>query len=459
MTHRPIPLTPLPLTRLVGALQSLVEGKLWRKVVLGFGLGVLIGFTLGPELGWVRGSVASVLVEWAALPGTLFLAMVQMIVVPLVFASIIGGLAANDDTKKLRALGIRAGLYFTSTTVIAISLGLAVAFVIRPGRFVAESLVPSGAAPQAGASSFPTLGAAPQMLVSLLPENPLAALANGQMLEIVLFAFVVGIALVVMPESKARPMLDLLESMQSVCMTVVEWAMKLAPLAVFGLSIRLTATLGLDALAGIAAYMGTVLLGLLLLAAAYGLMIAVFARRSPLAFFRAARDVQLLGFSTSSSAAVMPLSMRTAENAMGVRPEVARFVIPLGATINMDGTALYQGVAAAFLIQVYGVDVGIGGIALLVVTVVAASIGAPAAPGVGIVILAGVLEGVGIPTGGIALLLGVDRLLDMARTGVNVTGDLTAAVVLDRWLSPEPAEPLRAAPESERPLGAPAPQP
>ena len=443
MTDRPesgvpriIALTSAPLNRLAGALHGLREGKLWRKVIVGLALGVLFGFALGPDVGWVSPSAAIVIVEWVALPGTLFLATIQMIVVPLVFASIIGGLAAHDDTAKLRTLGIRAGIYFASTSAIAIIIGLTVAFLVRPGDLIDRSMldgVSNHASNPGGPMQMPSLADVPDTLITLLPENPLHALASGQMLQIVLFAFVMGVALVVMPVNKAQPLIDLLESLQGVCMTVVTWAMRIAPVAVFGLSVRLTAKVGVDALVGIAAYVGTVLLGLLLLTAAYAVVVLLLARRSPVSFFRAIRDVQLLGFSTSSSAAVMPLSMKTAEEDLGVGPETARFVIPLGATVNMDGTALYQGVAAAFLIQVYGVEMGFGAMALLVVTVVAASIGAPAAPGVGIVILAGVLDNIGIPSAGIALIVGVDRILDMARTGVNVTGDLTAAVVLERW--------------------------
>lgn len=217
-------------------------------------------------------------------------------------------------------------------------------------------------------------------------------------------------------------------------MTVVRWAMMLAPVAVFGLLSQLTAKLGVDALLGMTVYVGTVLLGLLLLFLVYLVIIFVVAQQSPLLFIRSVRDVLLLAFSTSSSAAVMPLSIRTAEEKLKVRPSVSQFVIPLGATINMNGTALYQGVAAIFLAQVFGVDVGLGGMTLIVLTAVGASIGAPATPGVGIVILSMVLGTVGIPAAGIALIMGVDRILDMSRTAINVSGDLVAAKLMDRWV-------------------------
>jgi Na+/H+-dicarboxylate symporter len=261
---------------------------------------------------------------------------------------------------------------------------------------------------------------------------------------------VVGVALVMMAPQQSKPMLDLLGSLQEVCMTVVKWAMWLAPYAVFGLIAQLTAKLGLDALLGMAVYVGTVLASLLLMLIVYLIIIFLVARQRPLAFLMAVRDVLLLAFSTSSSAAVMPLSIKTAEDKLGVRPSVSQFVIPLGATINMNGTALYQGVAAIFLAQIFGVDIGAGGMVLIVLTAVGASIGAPATPGVGIVILSMVLASVGIPASGIALIMGVDRILDMSRTAINVCGDLVAAKLMDRWVGGKTTAEEQAAEEAIR---------
>jgi Na+/H+-dicarboxylate symporter len=274
----------------------------------------------------------------------------------------------------------------------------------------------------------------PQKIITLLPANPLNSMVESNMLQVVIFAMVMGVALVMMAPAQSKPMLDLLGSLQEVCMTVVRWAMLLAPIAVFGLLAQLTAKLGLDALLGMAIYVGTVLLGLFLLFVVYLLIIFIVARQNPFSFIKSVRDVLLLAFSTSSSAAVMPLSIKTAEEKLQVRPSVSQFVIPLGATINMNGTALYQGVAAIFLAQVFGIDIGMGGMALIVLTSVGASIGAPATPGVGIVILSMVLGTVGIPAAGIALIMGVDRILDMSRTAINVAGDLVATKVMDNWV-------------------------
>jgi Na+/H+-dicarboxylate symporter len=257
---------------------------------------------------------------------------------------------------------------------------------------------------------------------------------KGEMLQVVLFSLIIGFALVTMVSNHAKPLLELLGSIQEVCMTVVRWAMYLAPLAVFGLLAQITIKVGFEALLGMAAYVGTVLLALLLLLCFYLLIVFFVSGKSPLAFMGAIREAQLLAFSTSSSAAVMPLSLKTAKEKLKVRPSISEFVIPLGTTINMDGTALYQGAATVFLAQVFGIELGLSALVLIVVTTVAASLGTPATPGVGIVILSLVLESAGIPTAGIALILGVDRILDMSRTVLNVTGDFTACLVMDRWV-------------------------
>ena len=258
------------------------------------------------------------------------------------------------------------------------------------------------------------------------------------MLQVILFAIIIGVALMMMSQPQAKPLLDLLASLQEVCMTVVRVAMRIAPVAVFGLMAQLTTKIGLEILIGMAIYVGTVLLGLAVLLAFYMLLLFSVSRMSPAEFIRATREVLLLAFSTSSSAAVMPVTIRTVEEKLNVKPSVSQFVIPLGTTINMDGTALYQGVAAIFLAQVFGINVGVGGMLLIIVTAVGASIGSPGTPGIGIVILSLVLDSVGIPVAGIALIMGVDRLLDMCRTMVNVCGDMVATKVLERWIGESP---------------------
>jgi Na+/H+-dicarboxylate symporter len=436
-THR---IHPLPLKYLSSSLDKLIKGRLWLKVLIGMVLGVATGVVLGPAVGLVAPETASAIGNWLALPGQLFLILIQMIVIPLVFASVIRGLTSGGSIEQLRRLGLRVAIYFVFTTAVAISIGMALALAIRPGQYIDSAMVQqavgSGQVPALPSTvpGMPGLGELPQTIVTLLPTNPLTSMVEGQMLQVVLFAIIIGVALVMMPREQSRPLLDVLGSLLEVCMTVVRVAMRLAPYAVFGLMTQLTTKIGLDALLGMAVYVGTVLLGLALLLGFYLLMVLVVGRMRPGTFLVAAREVMLLAFSTSSSAAVLPVTMKTAQDKLHIRGSVAQFVVPLGATINMDGTALYQGVAAIFLAQVFGVDIGTGGMLLIIVTAVGASIGAPATPGVGIVILAMVLESVHVPVAGIALIIGVDRVLDMSRTAVNVCGDLAACTVMDRWL-------------------------
>lgn len=273
----------------------------------------------------------------------------------------------------------------------------------------------------------------PEFITTLFPRDPLTTFISGNMLQIVLTAVIIGLALVMTEREQRKPLLDLLASVQAACMVIVGWVLRFAPLAVFGLLAHITARVGLSALLGTGVYVATVLIGLIVLFLFY-IAIAVFlARRNIWSFLSSIREVVLLAFSTSSSAAVMPLSLATAEGKLKVRAPVARFVIPLGTTINMGGTALYQGVAALFLAQVFQVDIGLSGMLLIVVMATGAAIGSPGTPGVGIVILATILNSVGIPPTGIAIILGVDRLLDMCRTAVNVTGDLVACVTINHF--------------------------
>ena len=427
-------LHPRSLKYLSDQLQSLVAGRLWLKVLIGMALGIGVGVALGPTADLVERQTAATVGSWLALPGQVFLGAIQMIVVPLVFASVIRGIAASENLEQLRQTGLRAVVFFVVTTTVAISIGIALALVVRPGRFLSASLVQAtvaSARPPEGVGQAGVSRSIPEAIVDLIPTNPLGSMVESEMLGVVIFAVVMGIALVSMAPREAAPLLSLLGSLQQVAMTVVKWVMRIAPLAVFGLMAQLTAKLGLHALLGMSVYVLTVLGGLAVLLVVYLLLVATLGKMGPWRFLKSVREVQLLAFSTSSSAAVMPLSIRTAEEKLGVRPSVSQFVIPLGATINMNGTALYQGVATLFLAQVFDLELTTGQLGLVVITAVAASIGSPATPGVGIVILSMVLGTAGIPLVGIGLIMGVDRILDMSRTAVNVTGDLVASRILD----------------------------
>lgn len=413
---------------------SLVEGRLWLKVLIGMFLGLVIGTLLGPSVGLVSPNTGITIGNWLAFPGRLFIATIQMIVIPLVIASVIQGLTSTEDMDQLRKVGLRVVLFFLATTALAATIGLWLGSLLKPGHLIKGISLPEQTAQVTDSDMrMPNLDSLPDTLLGLLPGNPLAAMVQGQMLQVVIFSIIVGIALVSITPEQSRPMLDLLRSLQQICMAIVKWAMRLAPYAVFGLMAQLTASIGFSAMLGMASYVATVLVGLLIMFSFYLLILSFLSGQQPLVFLKHSRDVILLAFSTSSSAAVMPLSIRTAQEKLAVRPSIAQFVIPLGATINMNGTALYQSVATMFLAQAYGVDLSLASMALVVAMAVGASIGSPATPGVGIVILSMVLTTVGIPPSGIALIMGVDRILDMSRTAINVTGDLVTARLMESW--------------------------
>ena len=373
--------------------------------------------------------------DWLAIPANLFLKIIQMIIIPLIFASIIRGLTSTGNIEDLQKLGLGVAAYFVATTVIALTIGILVVTAIEPGNFIDSSLIRESfdiTDIETIEETELTLTDIPQTIISFIPSNPLASFLSGEMLSIIIFALIVGVSMISLPKESSKPILDLLESIQKITMKVVSWAMRLAPFAAFGLIAGITSKLGLSALTGLGAYMVTVVIGLLLMLIIYIIIIKFFAKRSVRSTF-----AMLLAFSTSSSAAVMPLSIKTAEEKMKVKPKVSQFIIPLGATINMDGTALYQIVAVFFLAQLFNIELGFTTILLITLTALAASIGAPSAPGTGIVILSTILIAAGIPPVGVVLLLGVDRILDMTRTMINVTGDLTASLFFDKRLKIE----------------------
>lgn len=431
-----------PLEELTDTVQRLIRTRLWVQIVIAIVLGLAVGMLLSPEGGALLSEGdADVVAGWLALPGQVFLALIQMVVLPLVVASIVLGVASSGDPAQLRKMGGRVGIYFLATTAAATAIGIALALVVQPGNYLDRETVQQALGPAQVVASAPAdevrLGDLPDQIVALIPSDPAHAALNQSMLQVVLFAILMGIALLAIPAARSRPLLDLSGSVQEVSMQVVSWAMLLAPFAVFGLLAQISIKIGLDAILGLSVYVGVVLTGLVVLHLLYLLLVAIGARMSPARFMSATREVQLLAFSTSSSAAVMPLSIRTVQEKLGIRPSIAQFVIPVGATVNMAGTALYQVVAAVFLTQVFGVEITLGDLLLLSATTIGASIGSPSSPGAGIVILATILQSMGIPPGGVALLLGVDRILDMTRTMVNVVGDLVACVLMNRWIKPE----------------------
>ena len=379
---------------------------------------------------------------WASLLaifGDLFLGLIKSIVVPLVFVAVFVGIAGNDDVATVKKVGSGIIVYFLCTTLVAVSLGSGIAVLMKPGEGMPDGFKERGMAdaPQVVVTKIDRTFR--EEIKSRIPGNLFGSLSAASMLDIVLFAALFGVIVLVLREAaspeiqgRANQLVGWGNFALEMCMTVVRWAMLLAPLGVFGLMADITAQVGLGALASLAKYVAAVILGLLGLLVFYSCIVLFIGKRSPVTFFSKIWELQLLAFSTSSSAAVMPRSLDTAENKLGIHRVISRFTIPLGATINMDGTALYQAVGAIFLMQVFGVPVTFAAVSVILVTAIVASIGTPGTPGVGIVVLAGILEANGVPASGIALIVGVDRILDMCRTAVNVTGDQAACIVMER---------------------------
>lgn len=426
----------LSLNTLSHYLQRLVSSKLWVKVLVALSLGVIAGIMLSPNFGWVSKELSTVIGNWLSLPGKLFLKLVQMIMIPLIFTSIISGIVGTSG-DQLKKMGVRILLYFIFTTAVAISLGVLLVSFFKPGASIfrkgafklSESQI--NLIDNNGNNSFFDI---PNAISNLLPENPLASMVSGEMLSIVIFSIIIGIAITQLTKKEENPITSLLYAVQEICMTIVSWAMRLVPYAVFGLIAQLISGIGLDSLAGIGFYVGVVVLGLAILLIFYMLLLAIFGRTNPFTFMKNIVDVQLLAFSTTSSAAVMPLSIKTANEKLGVSPQISNFIVPIGATINMDGTALFQCISTIFIAQAYGIEISLVNVGLIMVTIVAASIGTPSIPGGGVVVLASVLQSANIPTEGIVIIIGVERVLGMFRTAINVTGDLTACVLFNRWL-------------------------
>lgn len=418
---------PIHLSHQRFRLRAWVRSRLWAQVVAGMVLGVVVGALLGPDVGWLSPETADLVGSWLALPGHFFLGLIAMVLVPLIFTSIIGGLTGGGSGGELKAIGSRLAVFILGTTLIAAWIGIALARWFTPGTQLMTDITP--AASEALESSGLDLSQAPGIIASILPTNPSAAVVQGDILAVVILALLVGIACTQVNQEKVRPFLQLLDAVLSIVMTIVKWAMFLAPIAVFGLMAQLVMRIGLQMLVGLSGYVFTVILGLLGLMVLYLLLVALFARVSPWQMLKTASGTLLLAFSTSSSSAVMPMTIATAR-LLHVPDNISNLVVPLGATMNMAGTALYQSVAILFLAQMSGIDLSLVDITFITLTLVASSIGAPGTPGVSIAILISVATSFGIPTEGMVIILGVDRLLDMLRTSVNVMGDLVACVLL-----------------------------
>lgn len=356
--------------------------------------------------------------------GQIFINLIMMLVVPLVFVSIVLGTAGLGDPAKLGKIGIFTIGFFLTTTAIAISVGLALAYLVKPGK--------AGIFDTSNLSGYTPSEAPPIMetLINIIPENPIAALSSGEMLQIITFAIFIGVALAYL-NKKTKGIFNLFEQANEILSWLVMLIMRFAPYGAFALIASAIGGAGLDAVGSMLSYLLTVIAGLLLHALIiYSLAIWLLGRGNPIKFYKGFFPAMTVAFSTSSSNAALPVSMQTAQENLGIKKEISSFVQPLGATINMDGTAIMQAVATVFISQVYNLPLTMTELLMVVLVATLASVGTAGVPGVGLIMLAMVLNQVGLPVEGIALIIGIDRILDMLRTSLNISGDAACAYIL-----------------------------
>ena len=413
---------------------------LYLQIIIGLILGLVYGI-ISAAAGW--GSFTS---DWIAPFGTIFINLLKLIAVPLVLSSLITGVASLSDLRKLSRIGGKTIAIYLVTTTISVTIGLVLVNTLQPGEQVPvdmktqlQDTYRDKADSRTGSAQKVKERGPLQPIVDMVPSNVFySATSNRNMLQIVFVAIFVGIGLIQIPKKKSKPVLDFFEGLNNVIIKLVDIIMLMAPLGVFSLiaqTINKVAgdNLGqvMELLGALGYYMLAVIIGLLIhMVVTYTCLLKFLTKMPIQTFYKGIAPAQLLAFSTSSSGATLPVTMECCENELGVSEEVSSFVLPLGATINMDGTALYQAVAAVFIAQTLGLGLDLGAQLTIILTAVLASIGTAAVPGAGIIMLVIILEAVGIPSAGIALILGVDRILDMMRTVVNITGDASVAVVV-----------------------------
>jgi Na+/H+-dicarboxylate symporter len=408
------------------------------KILLGMFFGVLFGL-LFSQFEWGRALV----VDWIKPFGTIFINVLKLIAVPLILASLIKGVSDLKDITQLSSMGGRTiGLYLF-TTLTAVTIGLSIVNVIKPGNTISDetrtellSAYASDAAAKQSVAAAQKEAGPLQALVDLVPSNIFAAMQdNGNMLQVIFFAIFFGIGIVLIPQKKSQAVKEFFDALNEVILKLIDLIMIAAPYGVFALLAALIAEApSADLFKALGLYTITVLLGLLCMILFYLLLVRLVTGKKIGFFLKGISPAQLLAFSTSSSAATLPVTMERVHEHLGVEEDVSSFVLPIGATINMDGTSLYQAVAAVFIAQAFGMDLSLGAQLGIIATATLASIGSAAVPGAGMVMLVIVLAQAGIPEAGLALIFAVDRPLDMCRTAVNVTGDASVSMMVAKWL-------------------------
>ena len=409
----------------------------WR-ILLGMVLGVLFAITM-VQFEWGK----SFVVDWIKPFGTIFINVLKLIAVPLILASLIKGVSDLKDLSKLSSMGSKTiGIYIT-TTIIAVSIGITVVNIVKPGNSISEKTRKELVANYQGATNSKIMAAEKQKeagpleaLVNIVPSNIFnAASNNGNMLQVIFFAIFFGIGIILIPDDKSKPVKAFFDGVNEVILKMIDMIMLGAPYGVFALLAALIVeSPSLDLFKALGWYALCVIIGLMLMIGVYILLVYTITRKTPSFFINGISPAQLLAFSTSSSAATLPVTMERVEEHLGVEEEVSSFVLPIGATINMDGTSLYQAVAAVFIAQAFGMDLSFSVQLGIIATATLASIGSAAVPGAGMVMLVIVLAQAGIPEAGLALIFAVDRPLDMCRTTVNVTGDAAVSMIVAKTM-------------------------
>ncbi|MDC0178002.1 dicarboxylate/amino acid:cation symporter [Polaribacter sp.] len=414
------------------------------KILLGMILGIIFGFIMNTvDVG--KGFV----IDWIKPFGTIFINLLKLIAVPLILASLIKGISDLKDISKIKKMGFRTMVVYMLTTVIAIVIGLGIVNLVKPGAGMSTETIEkiklkyeasSGVVDKLAKANMQQDAGPLQALVDIFPSNIFVSLGNASMLQIIFFALFVGISLLLIPEKKAKPLINFFNSLNEVVMKMVDLIMLFAPYAVFALLANVIIAFDdTEILLKLLVYALCVVCGLLLMIGFYLISVSIYTKKSPVWFLKQISPAQLLAFSTSSSAATLPVTMERVEEHLGVDKEVAGFVLPVGATINMDGTSLYQAIAAVFIMQVIWPEgLTFSNQLIIVATALLASIGSAAVPSAGMVMLVIVLESIGFPEEllpiGLALIFAVDRPLDMCRTAVNVTGDATVSMIIAKSL-------------------------
>ncbi len=417
----------------------------WR-ILLGMAAGVLFAVAV-TQFDWGKDFI----VDWIKPFGTIFINLLKLIAIPLILGSLITGIADLNNITQLSKMGLRTILFYVCTTVIAVSIGLAIVNIVKPGTAVTEETRTQLLASYEKQAGDRIVAAERQKdtgplkpLEDLVPENIFsAASSNANMLQVIVFAIFFGIGLILIPPDQAAPVKGFFAGLNGVVLKMIDLIMLAAPFGVFALLASIIAEApGADLFIALLWYALSVLVGLAMLYLFYVFLVWVFTKKTPAFFLKGIAPAQLLAFSTSSSAATLPVTMERVTEHLGVDDEVASFVLPIGATVNMDGTSLYQAVAAVFIAQTFGMELSFGVQLGIIVTATLASIGSAAVPGAGMVMLVIVLAQAGIPEVGLALIFAIDRPLDMCRTTINVTGDATVSMIIAKWLGKlgEPVE-------------------